>query len=108
MSSNNPKKEIQKYLRSIKNALPVTYRKRTALMEHFSKGVWEYCLENEGTTMYDIYCEFGTVDEVAEALMNEISSENIVRHMKEKKILVFSLAGIILVLIVFLIYVVLL
>ena len=47
MSQNNLEKEVKKYLRSIKNALPATCRKRAALMEHFSKGVQEYCLENK-------------------------------------------------------------
>ena len=104
MSRNNLEKEVKKYLQSIKNALPVTHRERTALMKHFTKAVQEYCLENEEFTMYDIYCEFGTVDEVAQALMNEISSEYIVRHMKTRKILICALADIVVVLIVFFIY----
>lgn len=103
MNSNN-EKEIKKYLQSIKNALPVTYRKRAALMKHFSKGVQEYCLEHEEFTMYDIYCEFGTVDEVAEALMNEMSSEYMVRHIKAKKILICALTGIVIVLIAIFIF----
>ena len=105
MNKNNLEKEIKKYLQSIKNALPATYRERAALMKHFSKGIQEYCLENKEFTMYDIYCEFGTVDEVVEALTNEISSEYIVRHMKAKKILICTLIGIvIIVLILFFIY----
>ena len=85
------KKSVQKYLRNIQKALPLTYGKRKEIMRRFSQGVYEYCSETENITMDMVYHEFGTVEEVVDSLMSEIVSEYVVKHFRLRRFVIYFL-----------------
>jgi hypothetical protein len=85
MTEKHMAKDIKKYLRDIKKALPVSYKKRQEIMHHFSNGIYEYCFETENITIEQIYQEFGTVQEAVTSLVCEIPSEYITTHFQLKR-----------------------
>jgi len=93
------KKSVQKYLRNIQKALPLTYKKRKEIMRRFSQGVYEYCSETENITMDMVYHEFGTVEEVRDSLLSEIPSNYVIKHFQIKRFITCFLTFIVILLI---------
>lgn len=93
------KKSVQKYLRNIQKALPLTYKKRKEIMRRFSQGVYEYCSETENITMDMVYHEFGTVEEVRDSLLSEIPLRYVTKRFQIKRFVTCFLVFIVILLI---------
>lgn len=91
MKNNNLKKNLKKYLHDIKKSLPLKYKYRRTMIQNLSNGIEEYCSETENVTMDMIYHEFGTVEQVTDSLMNEIPTEQIIKHFRLKHFIIYTL-----------------
>lgn len=91
MKNNNLKKNLKKYLHDIKKSLPLKYKYRRTMVQNLSNGIEEYCSETENVTMDMIYHEFGTVEQVTDSLMNEIPTEQIIKHFRLKRFITYFL-----------------
>ena len=79
----NQTRKMKRYLRQLKKLIPFDYSGRTDLLQTISQRISNYLQEHPDATTADFEEEFGTPEEVADSLLEELSGsmrENKIRH----------------------------
>ena len=99
------KKELKKYYRQIRRKIPLGLCDRHRIMESIESGVQEYLVQNPESDMTQIEEHFGTPNQIVSDFFDDQSCEYLLKALNNRKrIIVFSLFAIVIVLLLCLLY----
>ena len=97
---NSQKKLAKKYLQQVKANIPYQTKCSKHVLQNLTLGIEEYALENPDFNFEQLIENFGSPKDIASTLLEDFDSEHIVRSMKVKRRLFYTIV-VLLVLFVF-------
>lgn len=82
---NSQKKLAKKYLQQVKARIPYQTKCSRHVMQNLTLGIEEYALENPDFDMEQLIENFGSSEDIASTLLEDVDSKNIVRSIKQKR-----------------------
>ena len=81
----NQTRKMKRYLRQLKKLIPFDYSGRTDLLQTISQRISNYLQEHPDATTADFEEEFGTPEEVADSLLEELSGSKPISTILDRK-----------------------
>lgn len=100
---NSQKKLAKKYLQQVKAKIPYQTQCSKHVLQNLALSIEEYALENPDFEMEQLIENFGSPEDIASTLLEDVDSKNIVRSIKLKHKL-FCVIVVLLILFVFCIF----
>lgn len=88
---NSQKKLAKKYLQQVKVKIPYQTKCSRHVLQNLTLGIEEYALENPDFDMEQLIENFGSPEDIASSLLEDVNSKNIVRSIKSKRILICAI-----------------
>ncbi len=82
---NSQKKLAKKYLQQVKANIPYHTKCSKHVLQNLTLGIEEYALENPDFNLEQLIENFGSPEDIASTLLDDVDSENIVRSIKLKR-----------------------
>lgn len=100
---NNFKKQLRTYLQEISKTIPGNYFKKKPLLYALKQDIQQFLVDHPSATWEDVLEQFGSVSELSESYMAEISDTELIESLKKNKQHIYLTSGICFVLLIFLI-----
>lgn len=97
---SSQKKLAKKYLQQVKANIPYQTKCSKHVLQNLTLGIEEYALENPDFDLEQLIDNFGSPEDIASTLLEDVDSEHIVRSIKSKRKL-FCTIIVLLILLVF-------
>lgn len=88
---NSQKKLAKKYLQLVKAKIPFQTKCSKHVLQNLALSIEEYALENPDFDMEQLIENFGSPEDIASTLLEDVDSKNIMRSIKSKRILISAI-----------------
>lgn len=101
MKENNIEKDINKYLKAVKDYLFCDYKKRKEFVSEIETAIYDYAEKKGISDISEIYSHFGTPEEVAKTYISQTDPAKIKRAVNIRRIVIGGVIAVITIVVVF-------